>query len=97
MKFWDRVKSEREKHGTSQGDMAKLLGISQPAYSRIEMNHLKVVDSDIVKVCMKLDIPINEALGCDEIIANLYTAKEKELLCNREIMLKVKQLLNSNS
>ena len=60
--FCERVKARRKELGLTQADVAKLMGVTQPAYSSIELGTREPGLNQLYRVCKALKIPIADLL-----------------------------------
>lgn len=62
MKIGNRLAQAREERKLSQAEMADLLGVTPPTYSRLERNETSIDLDQVVNFSKKLEIPIQEFL-----------------------------------
>lgn len=62
MKVGTRLAIAREDRKMNQTEMAELLGVSVPTYSRLERNETSIDLEQVVRFSQKLNIPIQEFL-----------------------------------
>jgi transcriptional regulator with XRE-family HTH domain len=62
MKIGSRLAEARRQKDINQTDMADLLGVTTPTYSRLERNETSIDINQIVRFAEILDIPIQEFL-----------------------------------
>lgn len=66
-KLNDRLKQFRKANGLTQANMAKRLGISQPAYQQIEAGESESMRvSTLRKICVEFNISADELLGIEK-------------------------------
>lgn len=76
----DRLRDLREKKGLSQGEVAKLLGISRPAYVQYEMGKTRPIRK-INELCALFNVSADYILGNDNNTSNTQTEnKPKDLI-----------------
>jgi transcriptional regulator with XRE-family HTH domain len=98
LKVGNRLFSAREERKINQTEMAKILGLSQSAYSRLEVNETSAEIEQIVNFAKLLQIPVQEFLpetcaihsnnGNGQIgfvIGNSYNYSDKESLHTIEL------------
>lgn len=61
-----KLKEIRLKKGLFQKDIASILGVSQAAASRYELEERMLNQDQIVKLCLALDVTPGELLGYQE-------------------------------
>ncbi len=62
MRIGTRLFAAREERKFSQSEMADLLGVSAPTYSRLERNETSIDIEQVVNFSKKLNVPIQEFL-----------------------------------
>lgn len=77
MKIGNRLMEERKKREVNQTDMADLLGITTPTYSRLERNETSIDINQVVRFAEILEIPIQEFLP-DNIVLHNTNSHNKE-------------------
>ncbi len=70
MKIGNRLMEERKKREVNQTDMADLLGITTPTYSRLERNETSIDINQVVRFAEILEIPIQEFLPDNIVLHN---------------------------
>lgn len=65
MVLGDRIKALREKRGINQKELAKRIGVSKSAMSKIESESRKVEDVLLIKLTEVLDTSADYLLGID--------------------------------
>ncbi len=73
MKIGNRLLREREERKLNQSDMADLLDVSVPTYSRLERNETSIDIEQVIKFAKKLEIPVQEFLPETLTISNSGT------------------------
>lgn len=73
----DRLRDLREKKGLSQGEVAKLLGISRPAYVQYEMGKTRPIRK-INELCALFNVSADYILGNDVEPINKKAVDEKK-------------------
>jgi transcriptional regulator with XRE-family HTH domain len=61
-----KLKEIRIKKGLMQRDIAEILGVTQAAASRYELEERKLNQDQIIKLCLELDVTPEELLGFEE-------------------------------
>lgn len=61
-----KLKNIRISKGLSQREIGDILGVSQAAASRYELEQRKLNQDQIVKLCLELDVTPDELLGYKE-------------------------------
>lgn len=76
-----KLKEIRIEKGLMQRDIAKILGVTQAAASRYELEERKLNQDQIIKLCLELEVTPEELLGFKEAyekyVAYLQTLKEE--------------------
>jgi transcriptional regulator with XRE-family HTH domain len=89
MNVGERIKELREKHGWTQREFAKRLGISYSVVNRIELGKRPIEDKELAKIADIFDVTTDYLLGRSE---SIYTKDEKEFL--EDIDLPIEKLMD---
>lgn len=60
MELGTKIKDLRSQKGFTQDYVADKLGISQPAYSKIESGHIEITINRLIEICKILDVNMKE-------------------------------------
>ena len=62
-----RMKAARQKKGLSQAELAKVIGVSRQTVNMIENGDYNPTVALCIKICMALDVTLNDLFWEDEI------------------------------